>query len=64
MGLGGVSVWQLVIVLAIAVMIFGTGRLKSMGSDLGGALKGFKSALNGDEKNDDEKDSKDSSLKS
>ncbi len=50
MGLGGVSIWQLVIILLIAVMIFGTGRLKNMGSDLGGALKGFKKALNEEDK--------------
>ena len=48
MGMGGVSVWQLVIVLLIATMVFGTGRLKDMGEDLGGALKGFKKALNDD----------------
>ena len=48
MGMGGVSVWQLVIVLLIATMVFGTGRLKNMGEDLGGALKGFKKALNDD----------------
>ena len=46
MGMGGVSVWQLVIILLIATMVFGTGRLKNMGEDLGGALKGFKNALN------------------
>ncbi|OED43822.1 preprotein translocase subunit TatA [Endozoicomonas sp. (ex Bugula neritina AB1)] len=60
MGLGGVSVWQLVIILLIAVMIFGTGRLKSMGGDLGVALKGFKSALN----DGDEKEAKDPTVKS
>ncbi|OUS03667.1 Sec-independent protein translocase TatA [Gammaproteobacteria bacterium 54_18_T64] len=45
MGLGGISIWQLLIVLAIVVLIFGTKRLKGMGSDLGGALKGFKDAV-------------------
>ena len=62
MGLGGVSVWQLVIILMIAVMIFGTGRLKSMGGDLGGALKGFKKALN--EGDDNEMPAKEPSAKS
>ena len=38
MGMGGVSVWQLVIILLIATMVFGTGRLKNIGEDLGGAL--------------------------
>ena len=50
MGLGGISIWQLGIVLLIVVLIFGTKRLKSIGSDLGGALKGFKKAMDTDEK--------------
>ena len=49
MGLGGISIWQLAIVLLIVVLIFGTKRLKSIGSDLGGALKGFKKAMDSDE---------------
>ena len=48
MGFGGISIWQLLIVLAIVVLLFGTKRLKGMGSDIGGALKGFKKALNSD----------------
>lgn len=51
MGLGGISMWQLLIVLVIVVLIFGTKRLKSMGSDLGGAVKGFKQSLSDEEKN-------------
>ena len=39
MGLGGISLWQLLIVLVIVIVIFGTKRLTSMGSDLGGAVK-------------------------
>ncbi|MGA1001515.1 MAG: twin-arginine translocase TatA/TatE family subunit, partial [Litorivicinaceae bacterium] len=35
MGIGGISIWQLLIVLAIVIMIFGTKKLKSLGSDLG-----------------------------
>ncbi len=46
MGLGGISLWQLLIVLLIVVVIFGTARLKSIGTDLGGALKGFRKAMN------------------
>jgi twin arginine-targeting protein translocase, TatA/E family len=49
MGLGGISVWQLLIVLLIVVLLFGTKKLKSLGSDLGGAIKGFKKAVNDDE---------------
>ncbi|HEY9182250.1 MAG TPA: Sec-independent protein translocase subunit TatA [Gammaproteobacteria bacterium] len=50
MGLGGISIWQLAIVLLIVVLIFGTKRLKSIGSDLGAAVKGFKGAMDSDEK--------------
>jgi sec-independent protein translocase protein TatA len=49
MGLGGISIWQLAIVLVIVVLIFGTKRLKSIGSDLGGAIKGFKKSMDSDE---------------
>ncbi|CAA0082546.1 Sec-independent protein translocase protein TatA [Zhongshania aliphaticivorans] len=45
MGLGGISIWQLLIILAIVVLLFGTKKLKGMGSDLGGALKGFKDSM-------------------
>ncbi|MFQ5549197.1 MAG: twin-arginine translocase TatA/TatE family subunit [Woeseia sp.] len=41
-----VSIWQLLIVLVIVIAIFGTKRLKSLGSDLGSAVKGFRSAMN------------------
>ncbi len=44
--LGNISIWQLVIVLAIVVLLFGTKRLRTLGSDLGGALKSFKKAVN------------------
>ena len=55
MGLGGISIWQLLIILAIVVLIFGTKRLKGMGSDLGGALKGFKDAVATDDDAEKEK---------
>ena len=42
----GPSIWQLIIVLVIIVLIFGTKKLRNMGSDLGGAMKSFKSAIN------------------
>jgi sec-independent protein translocase protein TatA len=50
MGLGGISVWQLLIVLVIVVLIFGTKKLKNMGGDIGGAVKNFKSAMGSEEK--------------
>ena len=48
MGLGGISIWQLLIVLVIVALIFGTKRLRGIGGDLGGAIKGFKKAINDD----------------
>ena len=53
MGLGGISIWQLLIILAIIVMVFGTSRLRNMGSDLGSAIKGFRNSMNKDEGDND-----------
>lgn len=41
----GISIWQLLIVLLIVVMLFGTKRLRSLGSDLGGAINGFRKSV-------------------
>ena len=41
MGLGGISVWQLGIILLIVILLFGTKRIKQLGTDLGGAIKGL-----------------------
>ena len=49
MGLGGIGIWQLLIVLLIVVMLFGTKKLRTLGSDLGGALRGFRNAMKDDE---------------
>lgn len=49
MGLGGISIWQLLIILLIVIMLFGTKRLKSLGSDLGDAIKGFRKSMNTEE---------------
>ena len=49
MGFGGISIWQLLIILVIVILLFGTKRLKGMGADIGGAVKGFKKALNNDD---------------
>lgn len=49
MGLGGISLWQIAIVLVIVVVLFGTKKLRGAGGDLGGAFKGFKKALNEDD---------------
>lgn len=45
MGLGGISIWQLLIILAIVVMLFGTKKLRNLGGDLGSAIKSFKGAM-------------------
>lgn len=50
MGIGGISIWQLLIILAIVIMIFGTKRLKNIGTDLGGAVKGFRDSMTDEEK--------------
>lgn len=45
MSLGGISLWQLLIVLLIVVLLFGTNKLRSLGSDLGNAIKNFKRSM-------------------
>lgn len=49
MGLTGISIWQLLILLAIVIVLFGTKRLRTLGSDLGSMIKGFKSSMNNDD---------------
>ncbi|MBB3141951.1 Sec-independent protein translocase subunit TatA [Halomonas organivorans] len=51
--LGGISIWQLLIVLGIIILIFGTKKLRNVGGDLGGAVKGFKKAMNDEDKSED-----------
>ena len=41
----GISIWQLLIILAIVLVLFGAKRLRSLGTDLGGAIKNFRSAV-------------------
>lgn len=50
--MGGISIWQLLIVVAIIVLLFGTKKLRTLGADLGESVKGFKKAMN-DEKSKD-----------
>ena len=52
--MSGIGVWQLLIVLAIILVLFGTRKLRSIGSDLGGAVQGFKSAVKGEGDKSDE----------
>jgi sec-independent protein translocase protein TatA len=54
MGIGGISIWQLLIILLIVMMLFGTKRLRGLGSDLGAAIRGFRSSMSpGDEKQEE-----------
>ena len=41
----GISIWQLLIVLVIVLLLFGTKKLRNIGSDLGGAIRGFRSSM-------------------
>ncbi len=50
----GISIWQLLIILVIVILLFGKKRLKNIGSDLGGALKGFKKAVDDNENKKEE----------
>ncbi|POP42629.1 Sec-independent protein translocase protein TatA [Superficieibacter electus] len=43
--MGGISIWQLLIIVVIVVLLFGTKKLSSLGSDLGSSIKGFKKAM-------------------
>lgn len=54
--LGGISIWQLLIVLGIIILIFGTKKLRNVGGDLGNAVKGFKKAVSDEDKQDDASD--------
>tara|TARA_B100001996_G_scaffold6766_1_gene5708 strand:- start:310 stop:495 length:186 start_codon:yes stop_codon:yes gene_type:complete len=58
MGIGGISFWQILIILAVILILFGGKKIRTMGSDLGEGLKGFKKAIK------DEDSVKDSESKS
>lgn len=53
MGIGGISIWQLLIILAIVIMLFGTKRLRNLGGDLGSAVKGFRKSMQDDDQKSD-----------
>lgn len=44
--MGSLSIWHWLIVLAVVILVFGTKKLSSLGSDVGGAIKNFKKAMN------------------
>lgn len=54
--MGGISIWQLLIILLIVVLVFGAKKLRNLGGDLGSAIKNFKTAVKeGEETDEDEK---------
>jgi sec-independent protein translocase protein TatA len=56
MGIGGISIWQLLIILVIVVLLFGTKKLRSLGGDLGSAIKNFKDSMQEGKDSVDDKD--------
>ena len=48
--MGGIGIWQLLIVAVIVILLFGTKKLRGLGGDLGSAIKGFKSAVSDEDK--------------
>ena len=49
MGFGGISIWSLLLILAIVVLLFGTKKLRNVGGDLGSAIKNFKKSVKDEE---------------
>ena len=56
--MGGIGIWQLIIIVVIVILLFGTKKLRGIGGDLGGAIKGFKKALKDEETSPAELDKK------
>ena len=52
--MGGISIWQLLIIAVIVILLFGTKKLRGLGSDLGSAVKGFKKAITDENENKEE----------
>ncbi len=49
MGFGGISIWSLLLILAIVILLFGTKKLRNVGGDLGGAIRNFKKSVKDEE---------------
>ncbi len=49
MGFGGISIWSLLLILAIVILLFGTKKLRNVGGDLGNAIKNFKKSVKDEE---------------
>ncbi|MCG5500726.1 twin-arginine translocase TatA/TatE family subunit [Ectothiorhodospira lacustris] len=63
MGFGGISIWQLLIILVIVVLLFGTKKLRNMGGDLGSAIKNFRQSVRDGETEADGKGNEDTERK-
>ena len=53
MGFGGISIWSLLLILAIVILLFGTKKLRNVGGDLGNAIKNFKQSVKSEEVDQD-----------
>ncbi len=62
MGFGGISIWSLLLILAIVVLLFGTKKLRNVGGDLGGAIRSFKKSIKDEEKGNAKVDSAESNV--
>lgn len=60
--MGGISIWQLLIIAVIVVLLFGTKKLRNLGTDLGSAIKGFKGAVSDEPAKKDQSSEADSTL--
>jgi len=56
--MGGISIWQLLIVLVIVLVLFGAKRLRNIGADLGASIKGFRNAMKEGEQPESEEEDK------
>ena len=57
--MGGIGLKELLVILAIALLVFGAKKLKTIGQDLGGAVKGFKKAMNDGDEEQQKKEAED-----
>lgn len=62
--MGGISIWQIIIIVAVVAVLFGGKRLRNLGGDLGASLKGFKKAMKDEDAQGNNIEHKESDLKS
>ncbi len=61
--MGGISLWQILVILLVIVLLFGMGKLPSIAKELGKAIKGFRNSVDGSVEGDDASSSDASKLK-